>query len=90
MATSATPFGPFTPTAPVILSGGVPSSQMGMFVDTDGKAFVKYNTVGPKQHHVVEELADNWLSSTGRFAVVFWKPSFPWNEGGGMFKRGDL
>ena len=90
IATSASPYGPFEMVPPLELHGGVPSSQMGFFVDPDsGKGYVKYNTGAP-QHHVVEELSDDWLSTTGSWSIVFWKPSFAWMEGGGMFKRGDL
>jgi len=49
-ATAASPYGPFTKQPPVHLHGGTPSSQMGFFVDEDGKTtYVKYNTVGPFQ-----------------------------------------
>lgn len=90
IAVADSPYGPFTVVPPIALHGGTPSSQMGMFVDGDGTAYVKYNTVGPTQHHAVEKLAEDWLSSTGEWAIVFWKPTLPWMEGGGMFKRGDL
>ena len=89
VATAASPFGPFTMAPPLAVSA-VPSSQMGFFADAStGKGYVKYNTGSP-QHHVVEELADDWLSTTGRYAIVFWRVEFAWNEGGGMFKYGDL
>lgn len=88
VATSTSPYGPFTMVPPIQLHGGTPSSQMGFFADSDGNAYVKYNTVGPSQHHAVELLTDDWLSSTGSWAVLFWKPSFAWMEGGGMFRRG--
>jgi hypothetical protein len=91
MAVSASPYGPFKMVPPIALRGGTPSSQMGFFVDPGTqKAFVKYNTHPPDQHHSVEALSDDWLSSTGEWAVLLWKPSFAWMEGGGMFKRGDL
>ena len=63
---------------------------MGFFADSDGRAYIKYNTVGPAQHHAIALLSDDWMSSTGEYAVIFWKPSFAWMEGGGMFKRGLL
>ena len=80
-------YGPFENITRVALQA-TPSSQMGFFVDeADGSAYVKYNTVGPDQHHNVERLAADWASTTGEYAVLFWKPSFAWMEGGGMFKR---
>jgi hypothetical protein len=88
MAVSSSPEGPFSMVPPITLHGGIPSSQMGFFVDTDGTGYVKYNTGAP-QHHVVEKLSDDWLSSTGEWSIIFWKPTFAWMEGGGMFKRGD-
>lgn len=91
MAVADSPFGPFTMVPPIQLSGGTPSSQMGFFVDpVTQKGYVKYNTHPPDQHHSVEELSDDWLSSTGRWSVLLWKPTFSWMEGGGMFKRGDM
>ncbi len=90
IAVAASPYGPFTMVPPLQLHGGTPSSQMGFFVDPDThEGYVKYNTGAP-QHHVVEKLAPDWLSTTGEWAIVFWKPSFAWMEGGGMFKRGGL
>ena len=90
IATSTTPYGPFKMVPPLVLHGGTPSSQMGFFVDPLTSAgYVKYNTGAP-QHHVVEALADDWLSTTGQWSIVFWKPSFAWMEGGGMFRRGEL
>ncbi len=89
IATSSSPYGPFKTQTPITLHGGTPSSQMGFYTDSDGKGYVKYNTGSP-QHHVVELLSDDWLSSTGVWSIVFWKPSFAWMEGGGMFKHGDL
>lgn len=91
MAIADSPYGPFKMVPPIQLYGGTPSSQMGFFVDPGTqKAYVKYNTHPPDQHHAVEALSDDWLSSTGEWAVLLWKPSFAWMEGGGMFKRGDL
>jgi hypothetical protein len=90
VAFSDTPYGPFQNITQIALQGGTPSSQMGFFVDDDGAAYVKYNTVGPDQHHSVEKLSDDWMSSTGEYAILLWKPSFAWMEGGGMFKYGQL
>lgn len=91
IATATSPYGPFTMAPPIQLHGGTPSSQMGFFHDPGtGDAYVKYNTVGPTQHHAVEKLAPDWRSSTGDWAVILFKESFAWMEGGGMFKRGDL
>jgi len=90
MATSSSPYGPFTNLPnPIPLHGGIPSSQMGFFVDDDGKGYIKYNT-GDPQHHAIELLTDDWTTSTGQWAILFWKPSFAWMEGGGMFKRNKL
>ena len=91
IAVADTPFGPFKMVPPIQLRGGTPSSQMGFFVDPlTNKGYVKYNTHPPDQHHAVEALSDDWMSSTGEWAVLLWKPSFAWMEGGGMFKRGPL
>ena len=91
MAVADSPYGPFKMVPPIQLHGGTPSSQLGFFVDpSTQKGYVKYNTHPPDQHHAVEALSDDWLSSTGQWAVLLWKPSFTWMEGGGMFKRGDL
>ena len=90
VATSTSPYGPFTmqPKIPLVRS---PSSQMGFLVDSDtGKAYIKFNTVGPDQHHAIQLLTDDWLNSTDEYAIIFWKPSFAWMEGGGLFKRGAL
>ena len=88
IAVASSPYGPFTMAPPLKLSGGTPSSQMGFFVDpATGDAFVKYNTHPPDQHHAVERLSSDWLSSSGEWATLLWKPSFAWMEGGGMFKR---
>lgn len=91
VAFASSPYGPFSNITRIPLRG-TPSSQMGFFVDPSdpASAYVKYNTVGPDQHHNVEKLTPDWSSSTGEYAVLFWKPSFAWMEGGGMFKRGEL
>ena len=86
IAFADSPLGPFSNITRIPLQG-TPSSQMGFFVDDDGTAYVKYNTVGGDQHHNVEKLTADWTSSTGEYAVLFWKPSFAWMEGGGMFKH---
>ena len=88
IAVADSPFGPFT-MVPPLNTTATPSSQMGFFADANGDAYVKYNTRSP-QHHVVQKLAPDWLSTTDDFAIVFMKPSFSWMEGGGMFKRGAL
>ena len=44
-----------------------------------------------KQHHVIEKLAPDWLSTLpGTARTIFWKPSFPWFEGGGLLKRAGI
>jgi len=82
------PYGPFKMLLPIPTSS-VPSSQMGLFVDGND-AYVKYNTAPPEQHHAIQKLSADWTTTSGNAYPIFWKPSFPWNEGGGMFKRGDL
>ena len=88
IAVADSPFGPFT-MVPPLNTTATPSSQMGFFADANGDAYVKYNTRNP-QHHVVQKLAPDWLSTTNESAIVFWKQTFSWMEGGGMFKRGAL
>lgn len=89
IATATTPEGPFTMVPPLALTA-VPSSQMGFFFDAAaGRAYVKYNTGAP-QHHVIQALADDWLSTTSDYAILFWQEEFAWKEGGGLFRRGDL
>lgn len=90
LAISTSPYGPFIMLPDVPISS-VPSSQMGLFVDYDtGNAYVKYNTAPPEQHHAIQQLSTDWKTTVGNSFPIFWKPSFPWNEGGGMFKRGKL
>ena len=89
IATAASPYGPFVMQPPLLLTAA-PSSQMGFFFDeAAGRAYVKYNTVAP-QHHVIQALADDWLSTTDEHAIIFWQEEFAWKEGGGLFRRGDL
>ena len=52
VAFADSPFGPFANITRIPLRG-TPSSQMGFFADADGQAYVKYNTVGPDQHHAI-------------------------------------
>jgi hypothetical protein len=90
IAFSDSPYGPFGNVTTIQLVD-TPSSQMGFFVDdTDGSAYIKFNTVGPTQHHAVQKLTADWNASSEDYAIIFWKPSFAWMEGGGLFKRGDL
>ena len=91
VASSDSPYGPFIPSAaPLKLHHGLPSSQMGMFMDeATGDAYVKYNTKTP-QHHVIEKLTPDWSATTGESAIVLWKTTFPWGEGGGVFYRQGL
>lgn len=88
IAVADSPFGPFTMVPPLALTA-TPSSQMGFFVDDDGRAYVRYNTGAP-QHHVVQALTADWMATTTEYAIVFWKEAFAWLEGGGVFRRGDL
>lgn len=88
IAVADSPFGPFQMLPPLDVTA-TPSSQMGFFVDDNGDGYVRYNTGAP-QHHVVQKLSPDWLSTTAEYAIVFWKTSFAWMEGGGVFKRGAL
>ena len=89
VAFSPTPVGPFTNVTRIPLVAAV-SSTLGFFKDYDGTAYVKYNTRAPDNHHVIQRLTPDWAGATGEFAVLAWKPSYAWNEGGGIFRRGGL
>ena len=89
LAFSRTALGPFINVTRIPLVAAV-SSTMGFFKDFDGTAYVKFNSRAPDNHHVIQKLSSDWTGATGEFAVLLWKPSFAWNEGGGMFRRGDL
>ncbi len=92
IATADSPDGPFVPTASGLMlhDWAVVSSTMGMWVDPDsGEAYVKFNTLTP-QHHSIVKLSPDWLSTDGEARTIFYKTTFPWNEGGGMFKKDGL
>ena len=89
VAFSDTPQGPFVNVTTIPLVATV-SSTMGFFLDDDGSAYIKYNTRAPDNHHVIEKLNEDWTNTTGEYAILLWKPTFAWLEGGGMFRRGDL
>jgi hypothetical protein len=89
VAVSSTAAGPFVPSAPINAKGAaVISDTVSLFVDDDGTAYVRYNTIDLPKRHVVEKLTPDWLNTTGEYAVIFEKPDFPWLDGGGMFRRG--
>jgi hypothetical protein len=89
VAVAASPAGPFVPAPPIAAAGaGVVSDTVALFVDDDGTAYVRYNTIDLPRRHVVEKLTPDWLNTTGQFSVIFEKPDFPWLDGGGMFKFG--
>ena len=90
IAVSDSPLGPFHKVAPLELHGGQPGTTLGLFVDRDGSAYVKYNTKHGSPDgsaHVVEQLSEDWLTTTGNFSVV---AHLRYYEGGGMFRRGEL
>jgi hypothetical protein len=91
IATSKTATGPFKLGRPITLKGAsVVSSTTGLFVDSSGNAYIRYNTVAPAgspRKHVVELLTDDWLDTTGKFSVIFSKVDYPWYEGGGMLEH---
>jgi hypothetical protein len=91
VATSPSAAGPFVPVVPIALRGAtVVSDTVALFVDDDGTAYARYNTIDLPRRHVIERLTPDWMNSTGEFAVIFEKPDFPWMDGGGLFKRGSL
>jgi hypothetical protein len=91
VATSTTPDGPFINTPPIAVRGAsIISDTVALFVDDDGTAYARYNTRDLPYRHVIERLDSTWLNSTGESAIIFEKPSFPWYDGGGMFRRGDM
>ena len=90
IAVADSPLGPFRKVAPLELHGGQPGTTLGLFVDRDGSAYVKYNTRHGNVNgstHVVEQLSEDWLTTTGKFSIV---AHLRYYEGGGMFRRGEL
>lgn len=88
LARSPTPVGPFTVVTPITAQGGkIISDTVGLFVDDDGTAYVRYNTRDAPLRHVVEKLTPDWSATTGESAIIFSKQDFPWYDGGGMFTR---
>ena len=91
IARSPLPQGPFVLAPPIVAAGGkVISDTVALFVDDDGTAYVRYNTRDAPLRHVVERLTPDWSQTTGEYGVIFEKPDFPWYDGGGMFRRGDV
>ena len=91
LARSASPAGPFRLAPPVAMRGAsVISDTIALFVDEDNTAYLRYNTRDLPYRHIVERLDANWSSSTGQFAQIFSKQTFPWYDGGGMFRRGSV
>lgn len=88
VATASSPTGPFVPLPPINVAGAaVISDTVALFVDDDGTAYVRYNTISLPRQHIIEKLNPSWTASTGQFSVIFSKPDFPWYDGGGTFKR---
>ena len=90
IAVADSPLGPFHKVAPLLLHGGMPGTTIGLFVDHDGSAYVKYNTKHGSVNgctHVVEQLSEDWLATTGNYSIVVPLRKY---EGGGMFRRGQL
>ena len=82
VARSPSPVGPFTLVEPITATGGtVISDTVGLFVDDDGTAYVRYNTRDAPLRHVVERLSADWTTSTGEHALIFSKQDFPWYDG---------
>ena len=91
MARSKTPGGPFMVAADVKLQGStVTSDTAGLFIDFDNSAYIRVNTRDLPFRHMVEKLDPTWSFSTGQYAEIFSKQTFPWYDGGGMFRRGDV
>ena len=89
IARSKTPAGPFELAQPLeARSGTVISDTVSLFVDLDGRAYVRYNTRDAPLQHVVEALTSDWSATTGEYGVIFSKQDFPWYDGGGMMRRG--
>lgn len=94
MAVASSPAGPFVNAAPIqAAAASVISDTVALWVDEQPngsqKAYLRYNTRDTPLRHVVEELNPSWLKVTGRSSVIFEKQSFPWYDGGGMFRVGD-
>jgi hypothetical protein len=91
LARSPTPTGPFTLASLAPMRGAtVISDTIALFVDDDNAAYLRYNTRDLPYRHIVEKLDPTWSRSTGEFAEVFSKQDFPWYDGGGMFRRGNV
>lgn len=89
--TAATPTGPFVE-APLpklaINRGQAPGLNHGdhdVFVDRDGKAYLAYTDWRQKGDIVIEQLDDDYLSGSGRYARVGLKAT----EAPSMFRRGE-
>ena len=81
LATSRVPQGPYTRVTP-LRTKGVPGSTIGLWLDQDtGKGYARYNSA---LGNCIEELASDFLSTTGRNSCV----AAANGEGGGYFKRG--
>lgn len=85
------PQGPFVNIPPINVSGStVISDTIALFVDDDGTAYLRYNTIDLPRRHIIEKLDSSWRNSTGEYSIIFEKPDFPWYDGGGMLKRNNL
>ena len=93
LATSDSPAGPFVNAPPLeARNGTIISDTVALWVDELDplrRAYLRYNTQDSPKRHVVEELDARWLRTTGRRATIFAKQTFPWYDGGGMFRVGD-
>jgi hypothetical protein len=79
IATSPTPDGPFVLAAPITMKGGqVISSTIGLFVDDDNTAYIRYNTRDSPLRHVIEKLTPNWMDTAGQYATIYEKQV--WHE----------
>jgi len=88
-ATSTTPNGPFVFAGTATLTNSTAvSSTCVLFVDpADGRGYVRYNAGDSPKRHMVEQLSNDWLSTTGQYALLYLKPDYPWFEGGAFFER---
>jgi hypothetical protein len=82
LARSPTPTGTFELMPPIVAVGGkIISDTVGLFVDDDGIAYVRYNTRDPPLRHIVEKLNADWSATSGEFGEIFSKQDFPWYDG---------
>ena len=90
-ARSAT--GPFAAAPAIVVRGAsVISDTVALWVDEfgDGAAYVRYNTRDAPLRHMVERLTADWRAVDDAYAParIFAKQTFPWYDGGGMWRFG--